>query len=163
MKRLADPLGQTIYSARPAHCSRPPRIGRATPLALTRPAATSRPGTDTHRPSGSLIDELEEAGQFAWATTSLSRLRQLDDSTIESTDRGPKLRDVRWFANPDPRVKANSPALKAEQGEALEAPGGRGGRGSGRPTARQTGPQRHLRQRAELARGVDCLRIQVRL
>ena len=40
VKRPVDVLGDAIDSTRLAHCFRPQRVGRATPLALTRPAAT---------------------------------------------------------------------------------------------------------------------------
>ena len=40
----------------------------------------------------------------------------------EIIDRDPRLRDVRYFANPDPRPKANSPALKPDEDGEPEAP-----------------------------------------
>ena len=40
---------------------------------------------------------------------------------IEFVDLDPKLRDVRWFANPDPRLKASSPALEDDREGYIEA------------------------------------------
>ena len=40
------------------------------------------------------------------------------DAGVEFIDRDPQLRDVRWFANPDPRPKAFSPALDKEPPQA---------------------------------------------
>ena len=40
------------------------------------------------------------------------------DAGARFIDRDPQLRDVRWFANPDPRLTAYSPALDEEPPEA---------------------------------------------
>ena len=50
------------------------------------------------------------------------QLRRSIDSGIDFINRDPKLRDVRYVPNPDPRPKANSKALKTDEGAEPAAP-----------------------------------------
>ena len=57
--------------------------------------------------------ESSVTGALLWSNGHRQLLGGIQD-TVEFLNRNPKLRDVRDFANPDPRPKANSPALPDE-------------------------------------------------
>ena len=62
----------------------------------------------------------EGQSSLAGALLHLNGVRQLRGGiadAVEFANRDPQLRDVRWFANPDPRPKPSSPALKQEPEE----------------------------------------------